>query len=161
MNRLMRNTALVILCSLVISLTFAQKTQARKATKKSPFQGICGTVIVKRGNFMPSPDRPARTGQPAEREVLIFSLLNKSQVDVDDDGFVNSVRDAKPVRTVKSDKNGKFCVSLPVGQYSVLVQEPKGLYANLFDAQNNIFPVNIQKNRRSEVRIEITHQAVF
>ncbi|GAB4026077.1 hypothetical protein [Spirosoma koreense] len=118
-------------------------------------------IVVKRGNFMPSPDRPAPTGQPAEREVLIFPLLNMSQVDAGENGFINSVKDAKPVKTVKSDKNGKFCVTLPVGQYSLLVREPKGLYANLSDTQNNIFPVTVRKNQQSDIKFEISHQAVF
>ncbi|UFH55530.1 hypothetical protein [Spirosoma sp. KNUC1025] len=124
-------------------------------------QGICGSVLVKRGNFMPGPDKPVPTGKTIEREVLVFPLLNMSQVDAGDNGFINSVRDAKPVKTVKSDKNGKFCVRLPVGHYSVLVREPKGLYANLYDSHNNIFPVNVEKNRQSDVKIEISHQAVF
>lgn len=110
---------------------------------------------------MPSPDRPARMGQPVERDILVFPLLNLSQVDAGDNGFINSVREAKPVKTVKSGKDGKFCVGLPAGQYSVIVQEPKGLYANLSDTHNNIFPVTVQKNRRSNINIEITHQAVF
>lgn len=143
------------------NLASAQRNQHRKVTKPAVFQGICGTVVMKRGNYMPSPDRPAPKGQPAEREVLIFPLLNMSQVEAGDNGFINSVGEAKLIKTVKSGKDGKFCVSLPVGQYSVLVREPKGLYANLFDTQNNIFPVNVQKNRRSDVRVEISHQAVF
>ncbi|MFD2572318.1 carboxypeptidase regulatory-like domain-containing protein [Spirosoma soli] len=112
---------------------------------------------------MPSPDspRPNPGGVPAEREVLIFPLLNLGQVDAGDNGFVNSVREAKPVKTVKTDKNGKFCVSLPAGRYTVLVREPKGLYANLFDSQSNINPVTVSKNRLSQHRLEITHGAVF
>ena len=149
---------------LVSTLTAcAQKPTRRKATNTVPFQGICGTVMEKRGNYMPSPDvtRPNPGGTPGEREVLIFPVLNRSRVDAGDDGFITSVRGVKPVRTVKSGKNGKFCVSLPVGQYSVVVQEPEGLYANLFDNQNNIFPVRVEKGKKAQVTVEISHQAVF
>ncbi|GAB2572143.1 hypothetical protein GCM10027190_22680 [Spirosoma areae] len=112
---------------------------------------------------MPSPDAPQKNpnGTPAVREVLIFPLLNIGQVDVGENGFIHSVRGVKPVKTTKSGKDGKFCVRLPAGRYSVIVREPKGLYANLFDIENNIFPVNVQKNRRANVNVEITHQAVF
>ncbi|MFD2938110.1 hypothetical protein [Spirosoma flavum] len=112
---------------------------------------------------MPSPDSPQSNpnGSPAEREVLIFPLLNSSQVDASENGFINSVREAKPIQTVKSGKDGKFCVSLPVGHYSVLVREPKGLYANLSDSHNNIFPVNVSRNRSVTVTVAITYQAVF
>jgi hypothetical protein len=161
---LFKSGFIVLLTSLALvasSATYAQKSTRRKTAKPVTFQGICGTVVVKQGNFMPGPDRPARTGQPVEREVLIFPLLNLSQVDAGDNGFIKSVRNAKPMKTVKSGKDGKFCVSLPAGQYSVLVQEPKGLYANLSDAHSNIFPVTVQKNRKSDVQVEISHQAVF
>ncbi len=158
----MRNYYIPLALLFGLSLTvFAQKVPRQRLTKPAVFQGICGMVVVKRGNYMPSPDRPAPKGQPAEREVLIFPLLNLSQVVAGDNGFINSVGQAKPVKIVKSGKNGKFRVTLPVGKYSVLVREPNGLYANLFDDQNNIFPVNVQKNRRSDVRVEISHQAVF
>ena len=110
---------------------------------------------------MPGPGKKNGSGTPVEREVLIFPLLNLSQVEDGDNGIITSVREAKPVKTIRTEKDGTFCVSLPVGRYSVIVQEPKGLYANVSDTQNNIFPVNVQKNRQSTIRVEITHQAVF
>lgn len=154
----------ILLFLLGLSLTaFAQKTPHRKTIKPTAFQGICGTVVVKRGNYMPSPDSPPSNpnGTPAEREVVIFPLLNISQVDAGENGFIDSVREAKPVKTTKSGKDGSFCVSLPAGQYSVIVREPKGLYANLFDSKNNLFPVNVGKGKKVKVSVEITHQAVF
>ncbi|AUD03051.1 hypothetical protein [Spirosoma pollinicola] len=137
----------------------AQKSPRRKAAR----QGICGIVREKRGNYMPSPDSPRQNpdGSPVEREVLVFPLLNKSQVETGENGFINSVGNVKPVKTVKSRKDGTFCVSLPTGQYTVMVREPKGLYANLTDSHNNIFPVNVQKNKSVSITIDITHQAVF
>lgn len=157
----MNHLALGLLYLFITGAIPIQQHPQKKAGKVATFQGICGTVVIKRGNFMPSPDRPARKGVPVQREVLIFPLLNKSQVDSNDEGFISSVREIKPVKTVESDKNGKFCVRLPVGRYSVVVREPAGLYANLFDAENNIFPVNVVKNRRSDIKIDISHQAVF
>ncbi|GAB3731254.1 hypothetical protein [Spirosoma lituiforme] len=141
----------------------AQKKPHRKATQAVVKQGICGVVRVKRGNYMPSPDSPQQnpSGTPVEREVLIFPLLNRSQVEAGEHGFINSVGDVKPVKVVRSRNDGTFCVSLPVGRYTVMVQEEKGLYANLSDSRNNLFPVNVQKNKSITVTIDITHQAVF
>ncbi|GAB4005498.1 hypothetical protein GCM10028808_05420 [Spirosoma migulaei] len=148
---------------IVINTACAQKHTIRKAAKSAAIQGICGTVLVKRGNHMPSPGspRPNADGSTIEREVLIFSLLNMNQVEAGDNGFINSVGQAKPIKTVKSGTDGKFCVSLPAGRYSVIVQEPKGLYANSFDTKNNIFPVTVEKGKSAQIKIEITHQAVF
>jgi hypothetical protein len=140
-------------------VTMAQK-KVQKAKPKAPFQGICGTVVFKSGNFMPGPDRPQPKGQPVVREVLIYKLTNQSQTETNDEGFYTKVLTQK-VKTVKSGKDGKFCVSLPVGQYSLFVREEKGLYANLSDERNNIFPVSVQKNRKTPVTVDITYQAAF
>ncbi|GAB2522624.1 hypothetical protein [Spirosoma aerophilum] len=153
---------LVLFLNVSLSVS-AQKAPRRKAAKAVTKQGICGVVREKRGNFMPSPDSPRQSpdGSPVVRYVLIFPLLNKSQVEEGENGFISSVGNVKPVKTVKSGKDGKFCVTLPVGQYTVMVREPKGLYANLFDGQNNIFPVRVQKNKPVSITVDITHQAVF
>ena len=146
--------------ALIGSLT-ACAQKSRKAARSTVSQGICGTVIVKRGNQMPSPDAAPPKGRPTEREVLIFPLMTIGQVEMDQDGFISDTKGIKPIKSVRSDKDGKFCVDLPTGQYSVVVQESKGLYANMFDSQNHIFPVNVQQNRRSDVTVEISHQAAF
>jgi hypothetical protein len=158
----------IILSLLVVVSAFtacAQKSSPKKSHTHKPvtMQGICGTVVEKRGNYMPSPDAPRANpgGTPVEREVLIFPVLNMSQVDAGDNGFINSVRGIKPVKTVKSGKDGKFCVRLHIGQYSVVVQESKGLYANLSDSHNNINPVRVEKGKKTIARVEISHQAVF
>lgn len=152
----------LLLFGLAITVS-AQKSPRRKVAKPLAKQGICGVVREKRGNYMPSPDSPRQNpeGTPVERDVLIFPLLNRSQVEAGENGFINSVGDVKPVKTVKSGKDGKFCVSLPVGQYTVMVREEKGLYANLSDSKNNIFPVSVQKNKSVTVTVDITHRAVF
>lgn len=152
--------SILFLISLLL-VSFTQKPISPKTTKPPIFQGICGVVLEKKGNHMPGPDKSASQGTPIEREVLIFPLLNMNQVKMGDNGFIDSVGNVKPIKTVKSDKSGKFCANLPVGHYSVVVRESKGLYANLSDAHNNIFPVNVRKNIRSEVKIEVTHQGVF
>lgn len=144
---------------LFLSLTIS--ACAQKSFRSGRTQGICGTVLEKRGNHMPSPDSPPSKGHPVEREILVFPLLNRSQIEAGDNGFIKSVGAIKPVETVKSDEAGKFCVSLPAGRYSIVVREPKGLYANLFDAQNNIFPVTVEKGKQETISVDITHQAVF
>ena len=155
-----------VLCLLITAGTFiacAQKPRSLKAKKAAVLEGICGTVLEKRGNHMPGPDtpRPNAGGTPVQREVLIFKLLSINEVEAGENGFINSVRDAKPVKTVMSGKDGKFCVSVPAGRYSVLVREPKGLYANLSDSQNNINPVQVEKGKKAKATVEITHEAVF
>ncbi|WP_266369107.1 hypothetical protein [Tellurirhabdus rosea] len=160
-------SAWLILLMLVLGISFlatAQKkpvTKAKKmATTKTPFQGLCGTVLFKSGNNMPTVDRPQPKGQPVAREVLIYELTGMNQVKANDEGFYTEVA-SKLIKTVKSGKDGRFCVSLPAGSYSVFVKEEKGLYANEFDGENHIFPVKIEKGRKSTAKVEISYAAVF
>ncbi|GAA4407579.1 hypothetical protein GCM10023187_28350 [Nibrella viscosa] len=153
------------LVGLVLGIAYAasaQKPVAKKAASKAPFQGICGTVLFKSGNHMPGPDmpRPGTNGRPVQREILIYELTNLGQVEAGEDGFYKQVN-SKLVKTAKSDKNGKFCVALPVGRYSLFVREEKGLYANLFDGESNIVPVEVKKNCKTTITFEITYAAVF
>lgn len=144
----------------LLLLAFTLFIACKPSQSKTSFQGICGTVLFKSGNHMPGPDRPQPKGQPVVREVLIYELTKIDQTEATDDGFYTKIN-TRLIKKVKSDKDGKFCVSLPAGSYSVFVQEEKSLYANLSDGQNNIFPVTVEKNRRSTIAFDISYQAVF
>lgn len=153
-------TALIALFS-VISTTAAQKPVRKKASVKQNYS-ICGLVTEKRGNQMPTVDQPRSAGQPVIRQVAVFPLLAMDQVVSDESGFITDLKGAKPVQTVQSGKDGKFCFSkLPAGRYSVLVREPKGWYANSFDAQNHLNPVLVKSGKTTRNTVEIAHEAAF
>jgi len=122
-------------------------------------QGIVGQLDWVTGNQMPGPDKIPVARQGVVREVQIYELL--SQSDVESDGvFIKKVN--KPlVKTVVSDSNGKFKVSLPTGSYSILIKETNGLFANQFDHNNNIQPVIVKEKRFSEVTITINYEAAY
>lgn len=150
---------------MILACTAANAQQAKPRQKKSKpvtNQGICGTILERKGNHMPGPDKPMPKGQPVVREVVIYPVLSMDQVKTDEEGFITDVPDLKPVQTIKSDKQGKFCAyKLPAGQYSVLVREPRGLYGNNFDANGRINAQIVQPGKVTKTTIDITHQAVF
>lgn len=158
---IMRNVfILVVFMVLGTSISCAQKNKIRST--KNTAQGLCGTVIEKRGNQMPSPDRPQSAGAPVVREVAVFPLLTSELVASDGNGFITDFKGVQPVKTVRSATNGTFCFrKLPAGRYSVLVHEPKGWYANLYDTQNHINPVTVEKGKTAQMTIQITHRAAF
>ncbi len=95
----MHKSSAILLLILALSLTAC----AQKVSRSGNGQGICGTVLERRGNHMPTPDSPPAKGYPVNREILIFPLLNMSQVVAGDNGFIESVGGVKPIKTVKSD----------------------------------------------------------
>ncbi|RRA98987.1 hypothetical protein [Larkinella rosea] len=154
------NRLSIILKPAFLLLALSLFTACKTGERNKSFQGICGTVIFKSGNHMPGPSRPQPKGQPVVRDVLIYELTKIDQTEATDDGFYSKIK-TKLVKQVKSGKDGQFCVSLPPGSYSVFVREEKGFYANLSDGQNNIYPVTVEKDRRSTITVDITYQAVF
>ncbi len=124
-------------------------------------QGVRGIVTFKSGDFMPSPDIPAGgEGRGVSREVHIYELTNINQVRSSDSQFYSSVS-TRLVKKVQSDEQGCFRAELPVGRYSLFVKEGDRLYANLFDGENNIFPVTVEKGQVKELRFDITYDATY
>lgn len=65
------------------------------------------------------------------------------------------------VATVSSDATGFYEVEVVPGTYSVFVREDASFYANSFDDQGRIQPVEVTANTVSELQIDITHKASF
>jgi hypothetical protein len=177
----MKITSLVLcICCLFTTLSFGQKPKKKvpKRVKKvkvivkpivvvepemraeNPQQGICGTIVWKSGNMMPSPDREMPKPKPVQRELFIYDLTDTAQATLKD-GFYQAMVTSL-IKTVKSDAEGKFCVELPEGKYSLFVKEgDKGWYANQFDGEGNIFPVKVGKDKLSIVVFTIDYQATY
>jgi hypothetical protein len=136
-----------------------QSAQQKQALSNMT-QGIRGKVIFKKGDFMPSPDAPPPgTGQGVKRELHIHGLTNLAQVQ-GEPPFYQQIQ-TKRVAKVVSDQNGTFAVELKPGLYSVFVKEKESYYANLFDGQNNIYPVEVKENQVTTIEFIIDHQATY
>ena len=140
----------------------------------TPGQGISGEVRFFRGNNMPMVGVTPSKGQPVSRTILIYELTKRKDCSFDSSGFFS-----KPLRKLlaktKSDAKGHFKVNLPEGKYSVFVLEndttnhgnlgkPENSwrhYANLIDAEDNIFPVEVKKGELSPIVFKISYRASF
>ncbi len=178
-NNLMKKIPLIFcLICLFSVLSFSQKPKKKvhkKAKKISVItpkivepvasnetinQGICGSIVWKSGNLMPSPNREPVKAKPVQRELFVYDLTNSEQATLQD-GFYKAVVTTL-IKSVKSDSEGKFCLDLPEGKYSLFVKEGnKGLYANQFDGDGNIFPVKVGKDKLSIIVFTIDYQAVY
>ncbi|WP_255481033.1 carboxypeptidase-like regulatory domain-containing protein [Pontibacter sp. Tf4] len=124
-------------------------------------QGITGRILWQAGNQMPSPDAPPTDNKRGvERTVYIYELTNANQVTTQDGVFHTNIQ-TNLVAQVVTDANGNFSVALEPGKYSLFTKEEKGLYANLFDGEMNIFPVEVKKGEVTTIEFLINYQASY
>ena len=124
-------------------------------------QGITGRILWESGNQMPSPDAPpTESKRGVQRTVYIYKLTNANQVTTQDGVFHTNIQ-TNLVSQVVTDANGFFSVALKPGKYSLFTKEEKGLYANLFDGEMNIFPVEVKEGQVSTIEFLINYQASY
>lgn len=150
-----------IILNVLTFLFLSCATQTVQPGQNRIKQGISGKVLWMEGNLMPTIDRPnkALQGRPISRQIFIYKLVNVR--DAESDGQFFTKIKGNLVKKVQSDQDGLFSVQLPVGEYSLLVKEEKGFYANLYDGSNNINPVVVNKNKITEVEIKVDYKAVY
>lgn len=124
-------------------------------------QGISGRVWWREGDFMPTiGDAVTGKNKPVERTLNIYRLVKESQT-TKQDRFYTRIN-AELVKTVQSDQYGCFSIELDEGQYSILsVESGKGLYANIFDGDMNIFPVKVEKGKVTQIEFYIDYMATY
>ena len=124
-------------------------------------QGIEGFVYKVYGNQMPSPGVKRVKPQGIETIVYIYRLTNLDQVKRKEfSAFYMSIQ-TPLVRKIETDSNGYFRVQLPPGRYSIFTKKDTLFYANWFDKDNNIFPVEVQPNKLTKIEVRMDADASY
>ena len=134
---------------------------ANRSSRQSIDQGVKGVVAEAVGNQMPSPDRKPDGPKPIKTAIYVYELTNMSQVTREGNEPFYSAINTKLVKTVESDKEGRFAIELPQGSYSLFTKVDGKFYANLFDGKNNIQPVIVATNKVTELNITISAKAFY
>jgi len=142
-----------------ILLTFLTYCSEMKNGSNQLKQGVTGRVLWLSGNLMPGPGSKPSQGKPIEREILFYAPVKMQDLS-SANGLYKSVPTALEA-TVRSDEEGQFSVSLPVGQYSVFVKEPEGYFANSFNGDGFVNLVTVAQDSISEMTIKVNYRAVY
>ena len=143
----------------MIAFSFARQCHHQGAGKES--QGIEGWIYEYKGNQMPSPDVKPNPPKGIQTVVYIYELTNLNQVNRENsEPFFSSLRSAFVAKVV-SDSAGHFILPLHPGRYSVFTKKGALFYANEFDAENNIQPVEVAAGKWTKKEIRITWGASF
>ncbi|MDG1276303.1 MAG: carboxypeptidase regulatory-like domain-containing protein [Algoriphagus sp.] len=147
---------------ILIGITFSQcKSQ------KSENQGIMGKVTWLEGNQMPTIKSEKDSsitsvnpkGTPVKRTLKIYPLTNLMDVK-EQNGLFTSIA-GEAIVSIESDETGNYSIELSPGKYSIFTVEEGGLFANSFDGQGNIQPIQIKKGEWLKKDIVITYKAYF
>ena len=128
-------------------------------------QGIAGQVVWLEGNLMPriveegDTTKTLHQGKPVERYICIYELTHRDQT-VQENGFYKEI-ETRLVKKILSDQEGNFAVPLDTGRYSLFVEEPQGLFANYYDGEGNIHPVEVKKGEVAQVILKIDYKAAY
>lgn len=124
-------------------------------------QGVSGEVRWYEGNLMPTVgDAPTRQqGEAVVRKIHVYELTHRDQA-TEEAGFFSKLS-TEQIATVATDSLGQFQLFLPVGVYSIFVEEKAGLFANRFDGEGNIAPVEIKTDQVTQMDIKVDYRAAY
>ncbi len=137
---------------------------ACKAPKEKS-QGIKGTVYWLEGNQMPrisddgseqiAPNRKIGV----QRTILVHKLTHSDQLEVGD--FLIGKIHTDLIQKVETNENGEYVIKLPPGRYSLFTVESDGHFANTYDRENYINPVEVKDGEWEVFDILIDYMAAY
>ena len=140
-----------------------QDVYSENAKKVTITNGVWGTVSSMEGDCMPviQPSTNSCKTCAVKRLVKIYEYTLLSNAISSENSNVFFDRFNTPlVAQVTTDEKGFYQVTLPAGQYSIVVVENGKLYANSFDGQGGINPLTFT-NGRQNFNITMTYKAAF
>lgn len=110
---------------------------------------------------MPSPTVGHQHARiPAERAIVVHELTDMQGVDRGDGPLYDRIRTSR-IAVFQTDSDGTFSGCLPPGQYSVFTVEEGGFFANQFDGEGHIQPVEIRAGDTTDISIDINYKAYY
>ena len=124
-------------------------------------QGIEGYLYKISGNQMPSPDIKPTPPKGVKGTLYVYQLTNVNQAVKKDASLFYSSVSTKLIKKVQTNSKGYFSVQLAPGKYSVFIKKDTVFYANRFDSQNNIAPVEVKAGKMTKVEVRMDYNAVY
>lgn len=124
-------------------------------------EGIAGSIIFKQGEFDATGKLSSEEGvlYGVERKVYIYTQTNIRSVDIAEGDFVNNLYE-QLVDSMESNPEGYFEKKLKPGKYSLFILENNRLYSKM-DEAGFYFPVTVNKDSVSMMKLEIDYKAVY
>lgn len=145
----------------ILSLTFIGCSTTKTQTATPTMQGISGFVFEAKGNQMPMKGAPKNTPKTLQCTILVYEPTNITNTDPQMLTNVYTLIHTKQVASVNTDSAGYFNIQLPIGKYSLFIQQGNRYYANLYDQFNNIALFEVLPSKFTEVKLTVNKAAAY
>lgn len=123
--------------------------------------GIKGHVYFVSGNRMPSPDEPQAAPKGIKTKLFVYKLTNLGEVQKEGSSAFYKSISTELVKEITTNDDGSYKIKLKPGRYSLFVKKDDLFYSNLFDAENNIHPVEVIKGKMTRDDFQVDYGAVY
>ncbi len=152
----------LISCLMAVAWQSSAGTPSGGAPAEYP-QGIEGQVVALEGNFMPGPVAPGQVPGGTKKPLSVPVHIFRGKIEVRERP---DPKHPALLAVVKSDKEGKFRVPLPPGEYTVVAEISGKLYLNIFEfdatTRKSVWPtVAVEPKKWTRWVIEDTSKAAF
>ncbi|GGF21581.1 carboxypeptidase regulatory-like domain-containing protein [Echinicola rosea] len=128
-------------------------------------QGIVGQVYWIDGNQMPTitdgsnetPAKPER--KKVKRTIRIYERTHINQATMGDYLFKDI--ETPMIAEIETEEDGSFAIGLAPGAYSIFTVEENGYFANVYDLDSYIQPVEVKADEWNNIQILINYQAAY
>lgn len=152
----------ILFSLLKISLVAVSCTAQTRTNSTNMYQqGIEGYVYRVSGNQMPSPDVKPAPPRGIRTYLYVYERTNINQVRRQGQSAFYYSLQTRLIAKIETDTNGYFKINLPPGNYSLFAKKDGLFYANWFDKDNNIAPVEVLPGKFSKVEFRIDYDAVY
>lgn len=134
---------------------------ATSCEKVTITEGIYGKVVERYGDWMPwvGSNPPDHGERPIECEIYVYEYTRTRDFDQAYIGNYPIESMPKPlVGTTSSDRKGRYQLSLPPGDYSVLLLDNDGkLHVNGLNGEGGLCPIRVEAGKVSELNLVLDH----
>ncbi|QDH77838.1 carboxypeptidase regulatory-like domain-containing protein [Echinicola soli] len=128
-------------------------------------QGVVGQVYWIEGNQMPTitdgdnvtPAKPER--KKVKRTIRIYERTHINQATMGDHLFKDI--ETPMIAEIETEEDGSFAIGLAPGAYSIFTVEENGYFANVYDLDSYIQPVEVKENEWNNIQILINYKAAY
>lgn len=122
-------------------------------------QGIKGYIMLEKNASMPIKGMDKQKGLPISTMVYVYEASNLDQLIAQEGNYAKGIQ-AKIIKQVRADKEGKFKLRLAPGKYTIVLGYLEGIYIPFFSGNTGLAFVEVSKHQWQEIDLTIIASSI-